>query len=95
MAEIRTKESITSVKGRMTVVEARELKQAFMALLEEKGDISLDLSEVEDMDSAGFQLLALLSREARYSGNRKVIVTEHSQATREIIKLYGSYEPGQ
>ena len=95
MPEIRTTEGITSVRGRMTVVEARELKAGFMALLEGQGDILLDLSEVEDMDSAGFQLLALLSREARAAGGRTVTITEHSQATQEIIKLYRSYELGQ
>jgi anti-anti-sigma factor len=95
MPQITTADGISSIKGKMTVVEARLLKEELMALLEGEGDILLDLSDVEDMDSAGFQLLALLSREAQAAGRRAVRVTEHSQATQEIIKTFRANELGQ
>jgi len=94
MQVTKTDSGIISLSGKMTVVESRQLKADLLALLEGEGDILLDLSGVEDMDSAGFQVLALLSRQARASGGRSVSITEHSQATQEIIRLFRADELG-
>lgn len=88
MPDISTKKGITSVRGRITLAEAHEMKAELLALLKGPGDILLDLSEVEEIDTAGFQLLILLRNEALKSGEKAVRVTEHSQATGEITKLY-------
>ena len=47
-------------------------------------ELELDLSRVNEIDTAGLQLLLLLKKEAQRTGKRAVIVA-HSQAVRSLI----------
>lgn len=81
-----------TIQGDMTIYQAAELKPALLAGLEGAQDIELNLSEVSDMDTAGFQLLLMLKREASHLGKTLRMVA-HSPATLEVMDAYrmGSY----
>lgn len=52
------------VEGEFTIYTIAALKPSLLAALMEQGALTLDLSRVTEMDSAGLQLLLLLKREA-------------------------------
>jgi ABC-type transporter Mla MlaB component len=49
--------------------------------------LDLDLSQVSEMDTAGFQVLLLAKREA-LKFNKTVRLTAHSKAVTELLDLY-------
>lgn len=76
-----------TIQGDMTIYQAAELKPALLAGLEGVQDIELNLSEVSDMDTAGFQLLLMLKREAAQRG-QSLRMMAHSAATLEVLDAY-------
>lgn len=76
-------------QGEMTIWRAAESKRELLAVLGdcEGKDIELDLSDVQEMDTAGFQLLLLLKREAIRAGKNLRIVG-HSQAVLNVLDTY-------
>jgi anti-sigma B factor antagonist len=60
--QIESRSGTISVSGDMTVYAASELKTALLAEVAE-GNTSLDLSQVQEFDTAGLQLVLLLRRE--------------------------------
>ncbi|CAK0780277.1 STAS domain-containing protein [Gammaproteobacteria bacterium] len=74
------------VEGDLTIYEAVTLKTALMAALEEGPVLELDLSGVEEIDTAGLQLLLLLKKEAQIGG-RSVRFLQHSLVVQEVIDL--------
>ncbi|MBF0606953.1 MAG: STAS domain-containing protein [Candidatus Magnetobacterium sp. LHC-1] len=81
-----TKHRLT-VDGEMTIVNAVELKKAFVDSLASCSEMELDLSKVNEFDSAGFQLLLALKLTARKQ-NKGVRVTAHSPSTTLVLELY-------
>lgn len=79
-----------AVQGPMTIYEAVDHKRKLLAALAAaaEGDtLELDLSEVDEMDTAGLQLLVLAAREARKEGKTAVVVA-HSEASQEVLGRY-------
>lgn len=68
----------------LTIYHALELKQKLLDALAANDELELDLSQVNEIDTAGLQLLLLLKKEAQRAGKRAVIVA-HSQAVRSLI----------
>ena len=69
----------------LTVYHALAQKQQFLdALAATTETLELDLSNVSEMDTAGFQLLILLKNEAHRAGKQTTIVA-HSQVVRSVI----------
>ena len=59
----------------LTIYHAQAIKQRWLeGLHQSEGDVTLDLSRVGEIDTAGLQLLWLLRREAHASGRRLNIV---------------------
>ncbi len=75
------------VEGDMTIYNAVEFKQAFMANLHGCEEVEINLSGVGELDTAGFQLLLLAKREASAHG-KKVRLIAHNTATLEVLDLY-------
>lgn len=72
MAIISAQATATSctikIEGDMTIHFASDLKAGMLALLSPSISLGLDLSEVEEIDTSGLQLIALFMREARAAG---------------------------
>jgi anti-sigma B factor antagonist len=74
----------------MTIYQAADHKRELLAALAgaAEGDtLELDLSEVDEMDTAGLQLLVLAAREAQKAGKTAVVVA-HSEASQEVLDRY-------
>lgn len=68
----------------MNIYHVGEQKQQLIDALAQHKALELDLSQVEQIDTAGLQLLILVKREALRLG-KEIRITAHSQAVREII----------
>jgi anti-sigma B factor antagonist len=71
----------------LTIYHAAELKNELLEALAAGDQLDLDLSRVEEMDTAGIQLLILTKQEATRQGKALRIV-QHSPAVREVIDFY-------
>ena len=76
-----------SLEGELTIYHVTELKAELLAGIQDEPEVEINLSAVSEMDTAGFQLLVLLKREAMRLGKTLRLV-EHSQATLEVIDSY-------
>lgn len=74
--------------GAMTVYNAVDIKNQLMTAVQQSPVLELDLSNVTEMDTAGFQLLVLAKRESLLA-DRHLRIVAHSDAVREIIEFYG------
>jgi len=75
-----------TVNGDLTIYHAAEIRQRLIDGVRGGGVLELDLSHVGEMDTAGFQLLALAKRESQKTGHALRIVG-HSPAVREVIEF--------
>ncbi len=76
-----------TVSGEMTIYEAASLKDDLLRAVAEHAEVEIDLSQVGELDTAGFQLLVLAKREALRAG-RTLRLVEHSEPVREVLGLY-------
>ncbi len=75
-----------SMSGELCIYDAAELKPQLLEHLSECEELELNLADLSEIDSAGFQLLYLLKREAEATG-KKLHLVSHSQATLEMLGL--------
>lgn len=71
----------------MTIYHAQEMLQAITPHTEDYKQFELDLSAVEDIDSAGIQLLLMLDLKSREKHGETSIV-EPSGSVNEVLNLY-------
>ena len=71
----------------MTIYHAAIQKKALIDALHARARLEIDLSAVGEIDTAGFQLLVLVKREAQRLGKQAHIVA-HSEAVRELLDFY-------
>jgi anti-anti-sigma factor len=71
----------------MTIYNAAAQKDQFLQALAGCNELDLDLLKVNEMDSAGFQILLLAKREA-IKADKSVRLTAHSKAVTEILDLF-------
>ncbi|THF65068.1 STAS domain-containing protein [Pseudothauera rhizosphaerae] len=71
----------------MTIYNAATQKQALVEALAACDELELDLSTVGEIDTAGFQLLVLVKREAARLGKQAHIVA-HSPAVSEVVDFF-------
>ncbi|MCX7166842.1 MAG: STAS domain-containing protein [Rhodocyclales bacterium] len=76
-----------TVDGDLTIYHATEIRQRLIDGIRSGPVLELDLSHVGEMDTAGFQLLALAKREALRLDHALRIVG-HSLAVREVIEFF-------
>lgn len=77
-----------SVDGAMTIYEASESKSELLAALADGRGLEIDLAGVEEIDTAGLQLLVLTQREGRRTG-KPVRLAGSSAAVLEALDRYG------
>ena len=76
-----------SVKGDLTIYTAVACKQKLLEALSDSQIVEIDLSKVNEIDTAGVQVLLLAQREARQAG-KNAAVTSPSAAVRAVLALY-------
>lgn len=76
------------VTGEMTIYHAAEMKGELLPHLDRCNEMEINLSGVSEIDTAGFQLLLLVKREASRA-NKLLRFEAHSPATLEVLKLLG------
>ncbi len=76
-----------AIDGPMTIYEAVEHKRELLAALADADGLEIDLSNVDEMDTAGLQLLLLARREALKAGKPARLVAR-SAASQEVLDRY-------
>jgi anti-anti-sigma factor len=76
-----------TVDGDLTIYHAGEIKQRLIVGIRSGPVLELDLTHVGEMDTAGFQLLALAKRESLRLDHALRIVG-HSPAVLEVIEFF-------
>ena len=71
----------------LTIYNAVDAKQKLLDAVRNVGTLELDLSQVAEMDTAGFQLLVLAKREAQRL-DRSLRIVAHSPAVLEVLEFY-------
>ena len=71
----------------MTIYNAEAQKQRLLDALLATERLEIDLSAVSEIDTAGFQLLVLVKREARRV-DKEALIVAHSEAVREVLDSY-------
>ena len=71
----------------LTIYNAVDIKQRLLEAVRQPSALDLDLSQVGEMDTAGFQILILAKRESQRLGHDLHIVA-HSPAVREVLEFY-------
>ncbi|MEH6629120.1 MAG: STAS domain-containing protein [Motiliproteus sp.] len=74
------------ISGELTVYATATLKDALLGYLDDSQHMEVNLADVEEMDTAGFQLLYLLKREAQLA-DKTLSLVAHSAATLEVFEL--------
>jgi len=82
-----TQHQKTAISENMTIYNAAEQKTMLLKALGGCEELDLDLSQVSEMDTAGFQVLLLTKREA-LKANKTVRLTAHSKPVTELLDLY-------
>ncbi len=72
------------IEGDMTIYTAMDLKQELVPCLDRADRIDVDLSAVNEMDTAGLQVLMLLKRETAARGT-SLTLGAHSQAVTDVV----------
>jgi anti-sigma B factor antagonist len=87
--EQEKKGSVTTLKisGDMTIYHAQELKSALLDALSDCEELEINLAEVSDMDTAGFQLLVMAKRSA-LAADKQLTLTAHSPVVIEVLDTY-------
>ena len=71
----------------LTIYTAVDTKRKLLDAVHNLETLELDLSQVGEIDTAGFQLLVLAKREAQRL-DRSLRIVAHSPAVREVIEFY-------
>jgi anti-sigma B factor antagonist len=74
------------LEGELTVQVAAEYKVILLNALADRDEVTLELSGLNELDTAGLQLLLLMRREAGQLG-KTVRLTEPSHAVLEVLAL--------
>jgi anti-sigma B factor antagonist len=87
--EQEKKGTLTTLKisGDMSIYHAPELKSALLEALAECEELDINLAEVSDMDTAGFQLLVMAKRSALAAG-KQLTLSAHSPVVIEVLDTY-------
>jgi anti-anti-sigma factor len=72
--------------GEMTIYDAQQCKNVLLEALKQCEVVSLDLSDVSEIDTAGVQILTSLVQSAKKM-DREVFISESGQAFGAVIHL--------
>ena len=77
-----------AVEGELNIYTAAEWKKRLLDLVEQGANLELDLGAVQELDTAGLQLLIMAKMEAT-ARNQQLLLSNHSQAVLEVFELCG------
>lgn len=77
---------LLNIDGELTIYTAEKYKAQILEHLSECRELELNLSEIDEMDTAGLQILLVVKREAEDT-NRHLRLINHSRAVYEILEL--------
>ena len=91
-SDIKVKESGSGsctvlANGSMNIYVATQQKSMLLEALHRHKQMEIDLSEVDEMDTAGLQLLLLLKRTAAQTG-KSISLVAHSPTSLDVIDRY-------
>lgn len=75
-----------AISGDLTIYTAAVEKSALQALLERESELELNLAQINEMDSAGLQVLIAL-KTAAAKKNKKLSYVMHSKAVLDILEM--------
>jgi anti-sigma B factor antagonist len=78
--------AFVSAGEEMTIYTAAQLKEDLLGKFNQSQGLEIDLSQVQEMDSSGVQILMMLKREAEEKG-KPLHLVNHSQPVVEIFEL--------
>ena len=79
-------EAALRLEGALTIYSATEARDRLCAALDESAALQLNLSAIEELDTAGVQLLVWIKQEARRRG-KTLVLFAHSPAVGEVFDL--------
>ena len=79
---------IQVMEGPLTIYTASEQKDVLLSLFPLAHEVELDLSSVDELDSAGLQLLILVKRESLMTGTQ-LLLSNPSPTVSEALRLSG------
>jgi anti-sigma B factor antagonist len=74
------------LEGELTIYSVTEARDQLCAALDEHPALQLNLSDIEELDTAGVQLLAWIKQEAKRRG-KPLVLFAHSPAVVEVFDL--------
>jgi len=74
---------VLKLEGDLTIFEAAEFHEGLVALQQQEGPIELDVSEVDQVDTSGVQLMLAAARDERFT------LTGITAAIQEKLELVG------
>jgi anti-anti-sigma factor len=75
-----------TIAGELTIYTAAVEKQSLQEALDAAEELEINLSQVNEMDSAGLQVLIVLKQEAARR-KKKLHYSMHSKAVLEILEM--------
>jgi anti-sigma B factor antagonist len=79
------------IEGEMTIFNAADLKKDLLDTLNECSELEMDLSQVNEIDTTGLQLLVLTRRESA-ALNKSCRIIAYSPATMSVLELFNMKE---
>lgn len=74
-------QTIHCLQGEVTIYDAAPLQAALLSALNESAPLTLDLSGVDELDTAGVQILVALKRSAQACGKALVFLSPSPAVT--------------
>lgn len=77
------------INGEFTVNNAEEMRQEILPIFEDNETLNIKLTEIENLDLAGIQVLYSLNKTAKNSGKTINFTFDISEEQSEVIKNSG------
>ena len=77
-----------AIEGELSIYTAGEWKKRLDDLIDQGGSLELDPGAVQELDTAGLQLLIMAKKEAA-ARSQQLLLSNHSQAVLEVFELCG------
>lgn len=87
-AESNTEKQRLAIEGELNIYTSNAWKKRLHDLVEQGGNLELDLRAVQELDTAGLQLLIMAKKEATVR-SQQLLISNHSQAVLEVFDLCG------
>ena len=77
-----------SLSGELTIYSVQELKSLLLTAVDGNSDVTIDMSEVSEVDTAGLQLVLLARKELESRGLHLTLSAANSEIT-DTLNLFG------